>query len=553
MITNEIRKRFLDFFKEKEHKIIESDSLVPKNDKTVLFTTAGMQQFKEQFLGNIDEYTRVATVQKCMRTDDLEEVGKTDYHHTFFEMLGNFSFGDYFKKEIIMWSWEFLTKELSIPEEKLWVSVHQDDKEAKKIWIEEIGLLEERIFELEDKSNFWPSDAIKKGPNGPCGPCSEIFYDWGDIKRDGNPKSESDRLSEIWNLVFTQYERKDEGKIIDLPNKNIDTGMGLERIAAILQGKKSNYEIDIFQLILESIDEKIKIKEGEGERNKRYVIADHIRGIVFAIVDGVVPSNEGRGYVIKKLIIDCSEIAIISGIKQPIIYKIVPDVIEVMKQGYPDLNNKQEMIQEMVKSVEKAYLKVRQERIPSLRKEINKINKKELNQEEYKKIGELVFKYKDTYGLTLIAIWEVLEDILITEKDREEIERIYKEKMENQKQQSRKFSKMKGDVFSQDKIDLGVEKTEFCGYKENKIRTEIISLWKNNQRVKEIRAGKDEIKIILKKTTFYAESGGQVGDIGKIITDKGSKIRIQDTQKINDIYIHQGIVRRGTNKRRRNC
>ena len=336
MTVNEIRERFLNFFKKKEHRIVASDSLVPKNDPTVLFTTAGMQQFKRQFLGHIDDYTRAATSQKCLRTDDLEEVGVTDFHHTFFEMLGNFSFGDYFKKEAIQWAWEFLTEEVGIPADRLWVSVYKEDEEAETIWLKEVGVPPEKIFKLGGKSNYWPANAKEDGPNGPCGPCSEIFYDYEPDKSTypQDPDDEPGRFSEVWNLVFTQFDRKEGGKLDPLPGKNIDTGMGLERLAAVLQGKKNNFETDIFRPILEAIDTNIPLKV-TGPRNERYVLADHIRAVVIGINDGVIPSNEGRGYVIKKLIIDMADIALRHGTKKPVLHKLVPAVVEAMAGAVP--------------------------------------------------------------------------------------------------------------------------------------------------------------------------------------------------------------------------
>ncbi|MFH1093241.1 MAG: alanine--tRNA ligase-related protein, partial [Candidatus Omnitrophota bacterium] len=310
MKSNEIRKKFLDFFAGHGHKIVASDSLVPVNDQSVLFTSAGMNQFKEQFMGNITDFRRAASSQKCLRTADLINVGKSPTHHTFFEMLGNFSFGDYFKLEAIQWAWEFITKVLLLPKEKLWVSVHQDDTEAYNIWLKKINIDINQIVKLGDKDNFWPANAPKQGPNGPCGPCSEIFFDWGEDvgckKPECSPACDCKRFSEIWNLVFTQYDRQADGSLTALPSKNIDTGMGLERIASVMQNVHSNYETDLFVPILESL-EKILRKKGLSPDNdwlttKARAIADHIRAATFAIADGITPSNEARGYVIRKLI-----------------------------------------------------------------------------------------------------------------------------------------------------------------------------------------------------------------------------------------------------------
>jgi len=320
-----LRKKFLEFFKSKKHRIIESDSLVPKDDPTVLFTPAGMNQFKKEFLGVIKDFTRAATAQRCLRTDDLDKVGKTCGHHTFFEMLGNFSFGDYFKKEAIQWAWEFLTEELKIKPDRLWISIYKDDSETQQIWKDLIKVPAAKIIKLGDKENFWPSEAKTKGPNGPCGPCSEIFFDQGkDIgcKRvDCAPVCDCGRFVEVWNLVFTQFNRKEGGILEPLPKKNIDTGMGLERLAAVMQGVYSNFETDLFQPIVKELADVAEGKMLEKIRGDDlrliYVIADHIRAITFAIYDGVLPSNEERGYVVRKLIRNSMLNLMTRGIDEP--------------------------------------------------------------------------------------------------------------------------------------------------------------------------------------------------------------------------------------------
>ena len=298
MTADSLREKFLVFFKARKHKIVESDSLVPKDDPTVLFTPAGMNQFKKEFMGQDCGFKRAATSQRCLRTDDLDKVGKTSAHHTFFEMLGNFSFGDYFKADAIAWAWEFLTKELSIDQDKLWVSVYQDDDEAYKIWKDKIGIPEKRIVKLGDKDNFWPAEAKTKGPNGPCGSCSEIFYDFGPGVGCGekicDPSCSCGRFVEIWNLVFTQFNRKDDGSLEPLPNKNIDTGMGLERLAAVMQGKQNNFQTELFQPIIREIQRYVEV-DSQDNKKLLYAVADHLRAVVFSIYDGISPSNEGRG------------------------------------------------------------------------------------------------------------------------------------------------------------------------------------------------------------------------------------------------------------------
>ncbi|VAX34807.1 Alanyl-tRNA synthetase [hydrothermal vent metagenome] len=543
MTTNEIRTKFLDFFSSKGHARVASDSLVPKEDPTVLFTTAGMQQFKRQFLGHIEGYTRATTSQKCLRTDDLDEVGKTDFHHTFFEMLGNFSFGDYFKKEAIGWAWEFLTKELKIPAEKLWVSVYKEDSEAKEIWLSNIKIASDRLVELGDKSNFWPANAREAGPNGPCGPCSEIFYDYGINENctntDCNPECDCGRFCEIWNLVFTQFNRKDGGVLDPLPSKNIDTGMGLERLVALMQGEKNNFNTDVFEPILKGIED--NIVQGKHEltlRNKR-VMADHMRAVVFGINDGVVPSNEGRGYVMKKLIIDITDIALQAGLREPAVYTLVPLVVKAMQEAYPEISEKAKDIAAIIRNIEEAYIKVRRERLPELESKVKAIKTSE-------EMGNLIFIFKDTYGLTLPTIENVIKALGIDPIVLDKALIHFEELMFKQQEQSRASSKMTGDVFTGMELDLNLPKTKFLGYEQLQSTAVVLGLFIDDQKVEQVESG-DKIKIILDQTPFYAESGGQVSDTG-ILTGKDGVITIESVQKIDDIFIHSGIVKEGTLK-----
>lgn len=541
MTGNEVRKKFLDFFISKKHTVAASDSLVPKDDPTVLFTTAGMQQFKRQFLGYIDEYTRAASSQKCLRTDDLAEVGKTDFHHTFFEMLGNFSFGDYFKKEAIAWAWEFLTQTLNIPQGKLWVSVYKDDAEAEDIWLKDIGLDPKKLVRLGDKSNFWPSEAKEKGPNGPCGPCSEIFYDYGVNKNcvrgnQCNPDCHCGRFSEIWNLVFTQFNRKEGGILEPLPNKNIDTGMGLERLTAVIQGKKNNFETDLFKPIMNAVHALDPGHQNISLMEKR-IIADHLRAIVFGIFDGVVPSNEGRGYVIKKLIIDIADIALKTGNQKPMIFTLVPSVALAMRQPYPEVSDKINTIAGIIRNVEEAYIKVRRERLPELKSAIDKVKSNPVE------LGKVMFTYRDTYGLTVPTIMTVMNEINILAGMQAQAEAEFKKLMEHQQKQSRASSKMTGDVFTGNDFDLNVPKTQFMGYDHVESTSTILKLYINDQSVNEAAKG-DFVKIVLDRTPFYAEAGGQIGDSG-LITHGEDRIRITDTQKMDDVYIHSGSVENG--------
>ena len=542
MTTDNIRSKFLDFFKSKGHAVIASDSLVPKDDPTVLFTTAGMQQFKPQFLGRDLTYTRAATCQKCLRTDDLDCVGKTDFHHTFFEMLGNFSFGDYFKKDAIHWAWEFLTVVMHLPKEQLWVSVYKEDDEAYAIWLNDIKIPVARIVKLGDKSNFWPSNARLNGPNGPCGPCSEIFYDYGvnaicPKGKDCDPDCSCGRFSEVWNLVFTQYNRKDQGPgqvgvaLEPLPAKNIDTGMGLERLAAVVQGKKSNYETDNFSAILGVIKAAFKASQAQLAENEYRIIADHMRAVVIGICDGVVPSNEGRGYVMRKLIVDMTDLSVRGGVQKPLIHTFVDIVVERMKTAYPELSSKADDIKTLIKRIEEAFMKVRCERMPELKIRIEAIKG------DAQKLGDIFFLYRDTHGLTVSTITGVAKEVGVSDSVLAGAITVYEGKMEEQKNRSRAGSKMTGDVFTDAGLKLNVPKTEFVGY----------SVLESDAVVVKILNDSGRVRIILNRTPFYAESGGQVGDTG-LIRCANAVLRVTDTHKVNDVFIHEGVLQQGVLK-----
>ncbi len=541
MTTDSLREKFLDFFKSKKHRIIESDSLAPKNDPTILFTPAGMNQFKAQFLGDITEFRRAATSQRCLRTDDLDKVGKTTGHHTFFEMLGNFSFGDYFKKEAISFAWEFLTKQLKINKSSLWVSVYKDDAEAYNIWKEEIKVPADKIVKLGDKENFWPSEAKEKGPNGPCGPCSEIFFDYGADKGCGksscNPACGCARFVEIWNLVFTQFNRKEGGILEPLPQKNIDTGMGLERLAAVIQQAPNNFETDLFQPLIKEIVLHIKCHVS-GEKGIIYAISDHIRAIVFAIYDGIMPSNEGRGYVVRKLIRKSALHLRALGVEKPVLYKLVPVLSEIMKSPYPQLVSRRENISEIILSEEKNFCSVLKSSEPLLNDKFKDI----LAKNNPEAAGIIAFQLYDTYGIPL----ELTEEWL--NKNNVKFSReMFNNELEAQKNRSKLTSSMKGDVFSSKESKLDVPATKFLGYKNYEASAEILKIIKTGKDVKKILTG-DEAKIILDKTAFYAESGGQAGDTGAII--KGKNIfEVIDTQKIGKVIIHIGRVKAGNFKK----
>jgi alanyl-tRNA synthetase len=537
-----LRDKFLDFFKAKKHKIVESDSLVPKDDPTVLFTPAGMNQFKNQFLGIISDFKRAATAQRCLRTDDLDKVGKTPGHHTFFEMLGNFSFGDYFKKQAISWAWEFLTDELKIKKEKLWVSVYKDDDEAYKIWKNFIGLPENKIIKLGDKENFWPSEARTKGPNGPCGPCSEIFFDQGNnvgCKRpDCTPGCNCGRFVEVWNLVFTQYNRKAGGILEPLPKKNIDTGMGLERLAAVMQGVQNNFETDLFQPIIKEIVQGLIPQGTVPERGLIYAIADHLRAIVFAIYDGVLPSNEARGYVIRKLIRKSMLHLRSLGIKKPFLCKLVPVLSEIMKSTYPELENRRENIAEIILAEEKNFVSTL-DSSPALFKE--KFSSF-LNNQNPEEVGKITFQLYDTYGIPrdLTKAWLDNNKIKFSQE-------VFDKELEVQKERSKSQSTMKGDVFDIKGLDLGIKETKFLGYKDCQTKAKILKIIKDGNEAKSIKKD-DTARIILDKTVFYGESGGQVGDSGELVKGK-NVFEVQDTKRVDKVIIHIGKSKAGSFKK----
>jgi alanyl-tRNA synthetase len=550
MTGHDIRTKFLEFFQSKGHTVMASDSLVPKDDPTVLFTTAGMQQFKPQFMGNLTGFTRAATSQKCLRTDDLSEVGVTDFHHTMFEMLGNFSFGDYFKHEAITWAWEFLTRVLGIPEDKLWVSVNKDDDQAYGIWRNEIKVPADRIVKLGDKSNFWPSNARLNGPNGPCGPCSEIFFDWGvkDCKNpDCNPDCSCGRFCEVWNLVFTQYNRKEGGVLEPLPAKNIDTGMGLERLTAVMQGKHNNFESDLFVPIVTAVNKAAVAEHITLTVKEVRVIADHIRAVTFGLCDGVVPSNEGRGYVMRKLIVDMTNIFLQAGVKKPMVHAFVPVVVDVMKGPYPELVGKKKDISETVKRIEEAVIKLNSEKIPALIKEVKDIGASSLSEDVKKdRLGHVMFIYHDTHGLSFDVIHTTTAGTIGLSLTTAALPVALK-RMDEQKERSRAGSKMQGDVFLSRDLDVkGVSKTNFVGYDHPTSESVILKLFVNGQETPEAKEG-DAVAVVLDKTPFYAEQGGQRADLG-VISGKDNAIQVKDTQKVSDVYIHKGVVTKGVFK-----
>lgn len=533
-----LREKFLNFFKSKKHKIVDSDSLAPADDPTVLFTPAGMNQFKKEFLGFDCGFKRATTSQRCLRTDDLDKVGKTSVHHTFFEMLGNFSFGDYFKEDAIAWAWEFLTKELKISPDKLWVSVYQDDDEAYNIWKDKIKVPEHKIIKLGDKDNFWPAEAKLKGPNGPCGPCSEIFFDFGEDvgckTKHCDPTCSCGRFAEIWNLVFTQFNRKEDGSLEPLPNKNIDTGMGLERLAAVMQGKTNNFETDLFQPIIKEIQSQVASRKSQ-EKEMLYAIADHIRAITFSIYDGVLPSNEGRGYVVRKLIRRSALHLMSMGYKKPFLYQLVLVLANVMKNPYPDLSSRAPAIAEVILAEENNF-------INTLETSENLLKEKFSGSPDAGEVGRIAFQLYDTHGipLELTESWLKKHNLKISKE-------AFDKELEAQKNRSKLQSAMKGDVFALKELDLGIKDTKFLGYKDFSAKAKIVTILRKTEEVKKAIQG-EEVVVILDQTSFYAESGGQVGDIG-FITKGKNVFEVLDTKNNGKVILHVGRVKAGSFKK----
>lgn len=531
MDTNTLRKIYLDFFARRGHKIVPSSSLVPADDPTLLFTSAGMNQFKKEFLGGASNFKTAVSCQRCLRTDDLDKVGVTSYHHTFFEMLGNFSFGAYFKQEAIEWAWEFLHEELKLSVKVLWVSVYEEDAEAYNIWKNKIGFPEEKIVKLGPKENFWPANAIEDGPNGPCGPCSEIFFDYGENKEcpslDCKPGCPCGRFVEIWNLVFTQYNRREGGTLEPLPNKNIDTGMGLERMASVLQGVKSNFEIDIFKPIIQAV-----LIHHPSTINHQLInaIADHIRAITFAIYDGIIPSNTERGYVVRKLIRKAAFHGYTIGIKEPFLYKLAAVVANVFDRVYPDLKDKLSYIGDVILSEEKNF--------GSTLKSAPSILEREFK-DSSKGTGLFAFKLYDTYGIPfeITQGWLEKKGLKI---DIEEFNRCLKE----QKERSQKSSVISKSVFAQGALNLGAAKSKFLGYHNTVVKNaKILKIINEGKFIREI----EEVQycqFVLDKTPFYAEGGGQIGDRGSVSRAK-NVFCVENTVKYGDVIMHHGKVESG--------
>ncbi len=537
MKSAEIREAFLTYFQSKGHRVVPSSSLVPHNDPTLLFTNAGMNQFKDCFLGLEERgYTRATSTQKCVRAggkhNDLENVGYTARHHTFFEMLGNFSFGDYFKEEAINYAWEFLTGVLKLPKERLWITVYAADDEAYQIWREKIEVPAERIVRIGDNKgapyasdNFWAM-----GDTGPCGPCTEIFYDHGEAiwgGPPGSPEEDGDRYIEIWNIVFMQYNRTAEGEMQPLPAPSVDTGMGLERVSAVLQGVHANYEIDLFQNLLKAAAQAIGCEMGDQPSLR--VVADHIRSCSFLIADGVLPSNEGRGYVLRRIIRRACRHGHKLGAQGSFFYRLVPALVAEMGDAFPELKSRQTQIEAALKQEEEQFARTLDQGMKILDQALVELSGKELP-------GELVFRLYDTYGFPLDLTADVARERGLS------VDEVgFETHMQAQRERARAASHFGMDYNALVRVDRA---TEFTGYAQSQGEARVIALYRDGQPVGQLNAGESGL-VVLDQTPFYAESGGQVGDSGLLLA-KGLRFEVLDTTKAGEAHVHHGQLVEGT-------
>lgn len=550
MKSAEIRERFLSFFESQGHMRHASSSLVP-DDPTLLTTSAGMVQFKPYFLGlKKPPKTRLTTSQKCLRAVDIEEVGRTPRHHTFFEMLGNFSFGDYFKQEAITWAWKLLREGFEIPEDKLKVTVYHEDAEAARIWLEEVGVKKENLYYLGEKDNYWPASAPSLGPNGPCGPCSEIFFDFGLERGCGKPDCDvtcdCKRFIEIWNLVFMQFERQDGGVLIPLPAKNIDTGSGLERVASVLQGTQTNFETDLLFPIIQKIASESGVEYDANPVPMR-VIADHVRGSAFLISDGVFPSNEGRGYLLRKILRRAATSARELGIEKPFMSSLVPVVADIMGKYYPEFVEKIKLVTNVIEKEEIQFTEALQMGRMFV---INKKDELEKSRDEAGLInGGIIFTAYDTYGLPLEEAEKIVREMGFKGVNKTEFDSA----MNEQKERSRSGSKMDGSVFVEDATKIYRDAAEengggkFDGYEYVELECAVTAIIKGGEKVTAAAAG-DEVSLILDKTPFYGEMGGQVGDEGRGEFDGGSVIVSATSAVDGSIMVHAAKVEKGALK-----
>ena len=539
ILLTDVRSKFLNYFKKNNHQIVDSSNLVPNNDPTLMFTNSGMVQFKNVFTGLEKKLFKTATTsQKCVRAggkhNDLENVGYTPRHHTFFEMLGNFSFGDYFKEQAIVYAWNLLTKDFGLPKEKLLVTVFHEDEDSFNLWKKIAGLNEDKIIKIKTSDNFW-----SMGDTGPCGPCSEIFYDHGDKLQGGPPGSsneDGDRFIEIWNLVFMQFEQISKEKRITLPKPSVDTGMGLERMTAVLQGTHDNYNIDHFKKIISASSEIIKTPINEKTIASHRVISDHLRASSFLIAEGILPSNEGRGYVLRRIMRRGMRHAHTLGSKSPVFHKLFKVLLSEMKSSYPELNTGKDLIIETLKNEEEKFSTLLERGINILNENLEKVKSNILP-------GHVAFKLYDTFGFPL----DLTADILRTKNIKVDI-KSFENEMEKSKKLARANWKGSGDKSVEEKwfkVREQLQPTEFLGYEFEKAEGIVLKISKDNQFVKTAKTG-DEIEIITNQTPFYGESGGQVGDQGLIQTEN-CEINIKDTQKkVSDLFVHIGKIKKGS-------
>jgi len=529
MTSNELRQAFLEFFREHGHEVVASSPLVPGNDPTLLFTNAGMVQFKDVFLGDDKRsYERAVSSQRCVRAggkhNDLENVGYTARHHTFFEMLGNFSFGDYFKREAIQYAWEFLTGTLGLPADRLWVTVYEDDDEAADIWLNEINVDPKRFSRMGEKDNFWAM-----GDTGPCGPCSEIFFDHGaDVPGGppGSPDEDGDRYVEVWNLVFMQFDRSADGEMKPLPKPSVDTGMGLERIAAVMQKVHSNYQIDLFKHIIQATADVLGVKnDGSSSLN---VIADHIRACSFLIVDGVLPGNEGRGYVLRRIIRRAIRHGKKLGMDNVFFHKLVLPLVKEMGEAYPELVKAQAHVEKVLQKEERRFAETLDQGMDMLESAIAELDGQQIP-------GDVVFKLYDTYGFPVDLTADIARERNLT-IDNQGFEKAMDQQRDRARAASR-FGTAEGESLKTD------ADTEFLGYDGIEGASKIVSLFKDGKPVKSLGTG-DDGAVILSSTPFYAESGGQVGDTG-ILVDDGKLFRVDDTRKSGKAIVHFGSMEQG--------
>ncbi len=550
MKASQIRKAFLEYFRSKAHRVVPSSPLVPQDDPTLLFTNAGMVQFKKVFLGEEKrDYTRAVSCQKCMRVggkhNDLENVGYTARHHTFFEMLGNFSFGDYFKEEAIHYAWEFLTRVMGLPRDRLWVTVFEEDEDAERIWTEKIGLPGERVVRMGEADNFW-----SMADTGPCGPCSEVLIDQGPQtgcrRPTCNPACECDRYLELWNLVFMEYNRHPDGTLEPLPDPSIDTGMGLERITAVLQGKTSNYDTDLFIPVIKEIEKLASCTyhdDAEKDVSIR-AIADHARATAFLIAEGIFPSNEGRGYVLRRIIRRAVRHGNFLGLREPFLHRVVPAVVELMGDVYPELKGAESVIEQITRTEEERFLETLERGLAILTEETQRLRK------EGSRVlsGPVAFKLYDTYGFPL----DLTEDILKKEGMRVDTEGFNRE-MALQRERSATASSVASLRFSSSTTDTktyreladGGVKTTFVGYHEDVTSSKVLAILKDGMAVESADAG-ETVEVITEETPFYGESGGQVGDTGVIVGKELSMVVVDTRRPLPELITHICTIKEGT-------